>query len=714
MSKVILRASKIGVGIVLPLIILGLVLYVLKVTSVAQVGEPIVQDVRLLEESAAAYVQDGFYAEAEQAFLSIIAQVPGTQEAFGAQKSLVNLHVMQQDQPAAAIAMQRLLEDYSDNESLPDAVHEIVEESLESNQCETIRSVCQGLHQRLPQSDEGVWLQMGVALSNSYLGDDEALDLAVQNLSANFLADRRCAEAFRQIALSYHKQNKYQMARELNQYVVDNWPGEDCAIFSQRDLVFVSISLNDEEAASQAEDGLLRDFPESQHLAECVGAVAKRYMKAKKNVKARDLYAYAVDNFSSDENTLWLQMGLAITSIRLGENDTASWAVDQLFTQNSEHKRIASAARQIADAYRKKKRYDLSGELYDYVINTRPETGYALWSKVGLVVTDIELGNDPNAEDKTQQLMTDYAGDARFTNAARSIGNEFRRARKFRQARDIYQYEVDTWPDAKDRISAVTNLAVSSIECGDEQTTADAVDDLLLNYINDERIADAICGVASHYSMRGKNQQAHHVYRRFLDNWSNPELEIGARIITVIIGDDPADPNSIDRFIADNNPADPSAVDRLIADFAGHRQLVQMAVRIPEHFYTRAFDLERKGLSGQARKYFEIAAKEWEAIVTQLPETAAMSRESYQAAGDCYRRLGEHEKALEFYLHIVETWPDWERLWHTQFLIGRSYQAIKHLGLLDASQADRKHRGSIVVFSNCTLAARRQRLLQTG
>jgi tetratricopeptide (TPR) repeat protein len=532
MAKVILRAGRVCVRIVLPLVILSLVLYVIRAISMGQVDQPIVPDIKSLQESASTYERDGMYAEAEQAYLSIIAQVPGSQEAFGAQRSLVSLHVMQQDEPAAMLAMEKLLEDYADQERLPHAVHEIVEGSLASGDCQAVRSICQGLRDGMLQSTGGVWLQMGVALSSSCLGDDEALDVAIVYLARDFYNDPGCVEAFGQIAWSLRKQHRYSLARNLYQYVVDTWPDGDRAVFSQRGLVFINLTLHDKAAAWQAVEGLLANFSQSHHLAECVDSIARKYADMKMYREARELYSYSVENFPDD----------------------------------------------------------------------------ALWSQVGLVITDIGLGDDPNAIYGTQRLVADYEGDSRLGKALRSIGDGFKDAGNLREACDVYSYQIDNFPDSRDAFLSKVNLAICRIDLGDKQIADDTVSELLIDHVNDDRIGKVLCRLVNHYCRRGDDIAARSICRYFLDQRSNPDLEIWARVAQIYTDEDLADPN---------------AIERLFADFAHDSQLAEAAFYTPERFYDRALDLERTGRGGQAQGYFVRAARDWEHVAVRLPQTSS-------------------------------------------------------------------------------------------
>jgi len=55
-----------------------------------------------------------------------------------------------------------------------------------------------------------------------------------------------------------------------------------------------------------------------------------------------------------------------------------------------------------------------------------------------------------------------------------------------------------------------------------------------------------------------------------------------------------------------------------------------------------------------------------------------------------YRRIGEYEKALNYYQQVVDNWPDYQYAWSAQCLVGSCYKRLRDLGKLPESVANPK------------------------
>ena len=94
MAKIILRAGKVAIKIILPLVIIGLIFYSVKVLVPAQADVGVVQEtpdneqLSALFEQAELFVDTGKHPQAEQVLEDIIQTYPGTEYALDAQRRL--------------------------------------------------------------------------------------------------------------------------------------------------------------------------------------------------------------------------------------------------------------------------------------------------------------------------------------------------------------------------------------------------------------------------------------------------------------------------------------------------------------------------------------------------------------------------------------------------------------------------------------------------
>jgi pentatricopeptide repeat protein len=111
--------------------------------------------------------------------------------------------------------------------------------------------------------------------------------------------------------------------------------------------------------------------------------------------------------------------------------------------------------------------------------------------------------------------------------------------------------------------------------------------------------------------------------------------------------------------------------------------------QIGEQYYNKAIQLENDGLESQARDRFTKAMTIWERLIVEMPQSD-VTPYAYNSAADCYGKLGQHEKAIEYYRKIVDNWPRYQYAWNAQFMIGHTYEELNETGVISKSEVDPK------------------------
>jgi tetratricopeptide (TPR) repeat protein len=112
---------------------------------------------------------------------------------------------------------------------------------------------------------------------------------------------------------------------------------------------------------------------------------------------------------------------------------------------------------------------------------------------------------------------------------------------------------------------------------------------------------------------------------------------------------------------------------------------------IGEQYWEQAFSERRQAGRGQnlndkSIEYFTKALAVWERIIRALPSSVA-TMEAYFLSAECYYRLGQYEKAIEYYQKVVDNWPYYEYAWHAQFLIARCLEELENSGRISKEEA---------------------------
>jgi tetratricopeptide (TPR) repeat protein len=135
-----------------------------------------------------------------------------------------------------------------------------------------------------------------------------------------------------------------------------------------------------------------------------------------------------------------------------------------------------------------------------------------------------------------------------------------------------------------------------------------------------------------------------------------------------------------------NDAAVEKTIDILIADFNGHPELSTAIFILGEEYYNKA-------LKGQPKEYYQKALAVWKRIIEELPKSnSTVTTHAYHFSAECYRRLEQYPKAIEYYQIEVDNWPGYEYAWFAQYKIGACYQEMKVDGTISESEADQKTR----------------------
>ena len=100
----------------------------------------------------------------------------------------------------------------------------------------------------------------------------------------------------------------------------------------------------------------------------------------------------------------------------------------------------------------------------------------------------------------------------------------------------------------------------------------------------------------------------------------------------------------------------------------------------------------REGIVGdfeQEKFYYEKAIDVWERVIREFSDHN-INQQAYYFSATSYHRIGEHEKAINYYQKLLCDWPGYHRAARAQFSIGKCYESLKDAGTLPGSEADLK------------------------
>ena len=193
------------------------------------------------------------FAEAEQVYVGLLEGAADAEERFGIVRKLAAVLVAQEDKQVLAKAtVEGILSDYADHARLPHAIHEIAESCHTYGKAKKATEIYAEILGEQPGRADEIWLVMGQAIADTFAGDEDGAWANIEKLLNDYQDDNRAAEAVGQVAWCYRKMKDWENARTLYQHVVDNWPDNERAIYSQRGIILASIQLGDSHTAHAA------------------------------------------------------------------------------------------------------------------------------------------------------------------------------------------------------------------------------------------------------------------------------------------------------------------------------------------------------------------------------------------------------------------------------------------------------------------------------
>ena len=406
---------------------------------------------------------------AVQIYQYVVDHWPSDKDTVWRQANLVTCHLCLKDETQANAAFEKLRTGYGDR---PDFRHAVCTIGDNLRWRDLNPQAARQMYTLAASGDlypDVIWARMGLAISCVCLKDFKAAASVAESIAADFGKDSRVGQAICHIADAYRAAGKHPEAQRLYQYVVDHYPDDEYAMWSQAGLAISSLSGRDEPATQAAIEKLRTSYANQKEFAAAAGVVADNCRWREAYVKARDLYALAAATGPDHPNDIWFQMGLAISSICTEDLKAAQTALDRLHNRYRDHPGLTQALYEVGCTFSNAGQFDKAAQELNQVITRWPNSDYALKAKVGLGLIQFRQGNDQAAEATYQKIMTDYADHPKLAEAidlmaegyfdqgialeraeAKRIGSEeyatvVRENRRAQAVKNLYQRAIEKW-----------------------------------------------------------------------------------------------------------------------------------------------------------------------------------------------------------------------------------------------------------------------------
>jgi len=450
----------------------------------------------------------------------------------GSQASVVKLYMKLGDDANAVAAVEKLVGDYSASKGIADEVDGIGDTYRDAEQYERALAKYEQVVASWPDSEQAMGSQASVVKLYMRLGDDANAVAAVEKLVGDYSASKGIVKVVDNVADAYRE-----AAREVYEYIVNTWPDAEHAVDSQRGVVRTSLLLGDEAYIESSVQRLLGQFGENPKIAEVLDHLGDDFREHKRYGKARELYQYVAEHWPDADYAVNSLGGVVRTSILAGDDANAAAATELLLERYAGHEDLAEIVDEVADEYRKGKKYEKARDLYRYSIGRWPGADDVMDSKRAVVLCSISLDDEPNATGGLERLIADHNESEGFEKVALEIGLRYERVKKRAEAKEVYESIVEacgTSPRADSARLHLTKLSLcEKARDGDDEGVSAGLDKIVSDYNDHGDLVEALFVVGVEYyemSLRREDKPTADDYLRYKRN-ATKAVEVWKRII---------------------------------------------------------------------------------------------------------------------------------------------------------------------------------------
>jgi len=478
--------------------------------------------------------------------------------------------------------------------------------------------------------------------------------------------------------------------------------------------IIACIQAEDFQKAQSQCIQMITRFAASLALPQALYNVADEYGNAGKYEDANQMYEIVFRTVPGTALEARAQLGAQtaylLQLIQSKEYWPAELQLRSLRQTWYEHPDWSERLYSVARRYAWCRQYKQAKELFAELLVTYPQSAYCddweLWSRrvdICLLINDARDAQIPPAFDG---FLKDFAQRGDLAEMFYWICKEYEWARsRLEDRRTRYDVCLDCYRQLADRFPAspfaekaahdVTRLShrariFTLIEDGNDAQVDAAVDAMVADMNGQAGGASELYWAAIEYELyQGGQRPAKRLMQQISDECPDSDearnCRIGVLRMDILDFIDAEDINGAER-----------AIDAMITDFAGHPHLQENLHRIAKAYYEIADGCrtarrttppdQSKELEARERKYFALARNLYQKAIDHLAPVPPYTPAEYYFAGVCEKRLGNYQRAVDYFNVVVNDWPDYEHAGGAQCEIAWSYEAMARNGELSESQ----------------------------
>jgi tetratricopeptide (TPR) repeat protein len=431
MAKIILRAGKIAIKIILPFVFIGLIFFSFKMLRLAKAveEEPSVEQIDVLLEQAEQLKDMDQHSQAEQIYFDILEQNPGGDDGLTAQTELAILYIEWGKLAHAEAALAQLKSDFAAYPDVPIGVCRVAEAYFNIGQPERCKQLFDEAMNTWPNYE---W------------HEEEAIYLLLIFASC-------CLET-----------GQPQKALEIYRDIFDGQAVAKHAIEAIQLYESAKIELGDDPNVQSIVDKFIPRFLNETGSVHALHDIGMVFAAEGDNEKATEIYQKITDTWTAiPENTpdrsAWkepLEI-IVVLNLELGNEDRAQDVYDNLLASFSGNEDIVLNISNIAEVYHRKQQYQKVIAMCEEALTGWPDSPDTILAIGGIMIANIAIKDDPNireAHKEYDQLVEDFANDSALPGVIVRTGGAYYKQGRWRAMegdaegeKAFYQVAISVW-----------------------------------------------------------------------------------------------------------------------------------------------------------------------------------------------------------------------------------------------------------------------------
>lgn len=542
---------------------------------------------------------------------------------------------------------------------------------------------------------------------------------AIGDMTSTFSGDANLPRALYEIAWRYELSEKFPQAEATYQQIAQSYPQNSLAGKALLDVskigVLSFIKSGQDSAAQTAINNLTTNFSSNPDLPEALYVIADGYERSSisgRYDKAKDLFQQVALQYPGSsvagKAILDVQKIIVLSLLESGKDSQAQESLNKMSSDFSGSPYMAEALYRIGRKCEWSGKYKLARDTYQQIVQQYPNSSDVDEVRMSVprmnILFLIESGEDGAAQAATQKMVSDFSDNPYLPEALYGIAEGHERAKKYQQAKAVYQQIVQQYPDSsranKARLDIPKRDILSLIESGQDSAAEAAVDQMTAAFSGNSYLPEVLYRIATRYDELKKYENAQNLYQYIANQYPGSSYAGRARLYSVKI-------NILSMVDSGQDVAIQSALQSLMTNFSGNSYLPLAMFRIGEQYYNKAGQLDNEGLTSQSIDCFQKALAIWDTVTATYPDSV-VTPDIYCLKGDCYHKLGDYNKSIEYYKKVADDYPDYWMAWHALFMVGHNYEALKDSGAMLQPEADLRTRAAyerlVEKYSSCPSA----------